>query len=99
METRNQDSNPRKNDTNADYNPTARNFDHTNVSGKPDSMGGDSGRSRDEDIEDTDPPLTEIDLEETGLSDDEADQIEWDEPGQSGGESGGRAREQDGPVK
>ena len=99
METRNQESNPRQDDNNANYNPTARNFDHTNVSGKPDATGGDSSRSRDEDIEDTDPTLKDVQKEDTGLGDDQADQIEKDESGQSGGDSGGRAREQDGPVK
>lgn len=96
METRDKTDNPRQEDSNADYNPTARNFDHTNVSGAPDAIGGNVGRGEEDD---SDPPLTEQDLEETGLKDEEADKIEWEEPGSSGRESGGMAKEQDGPVK
>ncbi|MCW3114721.1 MAG: hypothetical protein JWR18_3117 [Segetibacter sp.] len=41
-----------------------------------------------EEAEDTDPPLDEEDLEETGLTVEEADQIEWEQPktGSSGSE-------------
>ena len=41
-----------------------------------------------EEAEDTDPPLDEEDLEETGLTIEEADQIEWEPPktGSSGSE-------------
>lgn len=41
-----------------------------------------------EEAEDTDPPLDEEDLEETGLTVEEADQIEWELPktGSSGSE-------------
>jgi hypothetical protein len=31
-------------------------------------------------VQDTDPPLTEQDLEENHLSEEEADKIEWDNP-------------------
>lgn len=99
METRNQESNQRQDNKNANYNPTARNFDHTNVSGKPDATGGDSSRSRNQNIEDTDPTFKDIQKEDTGYSDDRADQTEKDKSGQSGGDSDGRARERNSPVK
>ena len=96
MKSRHEENNPREQDAN--YNPTARNFDQTDVSGQPERMGGNSG-SQEEDTKDTDPPMTDVDVKETGLSDGEADQIEWDEPGETGGMSRDSAREQDGPVK
>jgi hypothetical protein len=48
---------------------------------------------------DNDPALTEVDVEENNLTVEEADQIEWDEPGTSEKQGSGRAREQKGPVK
>lgn len=37
-------------------------------------------RDSQDDLEDTDPPLDEEDLQENNLTVEEADQIEWDEP-------------------
>lgn len=96
MKTRHQTDNPRQEDSNADYNPTERNFDQTDVAGAPDAIGGNAGRGKNEE---SDPPLTELDLEETALSDEESDNMKWEKPGTSDRESGRMAREQDGPVK
>lgn len=81
MQERNQDQ-PRQGDQ-ASYNPTGRNFDQTDVSGNSESINSVNERSstrEEETMDDNDPPLTEQDLEETGMSDEEADQVEWDEP-------------------
>ena len=96
MESREQSNNPRQEDTNADYNPTARNFDHTNVSGTPDPVGGDT-RSGETEDEDTTTAMTEQELEKTGLSEDEPEEKHGDKS--KAGDQRGRAREQDGPVK
>lgn len=82
MQERNQD--PSKQKDQADYNPTGRNFDQENVSGAPESINNvNQQRSEEERIDDNDPPLTEQDLEETGLSGEEADQVAWDAPDDS----------------
>jgi len=81
MQDKNQ--NPSQQDDQANYNPTGRNFDQSDVSGRPESINNvreDAPIREEETVEDNDPPLTEQDLEETGLSDEEADQVEWDEP-------------------
>lgn len=94
---------PKDQDTQANYNPTARNFDHTDVSGQPDRMSDQNSGSagRNEAIsEDSDPPLTEQDLEETGLSEEDADKIEWDSPEENErGQDRGSFPQQHGPDK
>src|SRR5688500_15143994 len=99
MTNRNEDKNPRQEDNNASYNPTERNFDQTDVSGEPEKMGGNTGgpAGREEDMNDDDPALTKVDLEEDNLTVEEADQKERDEPGTGEREGAWRAREQKGP--
>jgi hypothetical protein len=98
MKSRHEESNPREQDAN--YNPTARNFDQTDVSGQPERMGGNAGSaSGEEDPEDADQPLTKVDVEETGVTNEDLDRIEWGQKGETAGISGDRAQEQDGPVK
>lgn len=83
MQEKNQ--NPSQNSNASNYNPTARNFDQTDVSGQAKSINNihqQSPERQDETSDDSDPALMEQDLEETGLSDKEADQVEWDSPQQ-----------------
>ena len=47
----------------------------------------------DHETEDTDPPLDEDDLEENGLTVEEADNIIWDEPKTSTGSSGSEEKD------
>jgi hypothetical protein len=93
MEERNQQGSSTPNEDQANYNPTARNFDQTDVSGKSEPINSvnqeTSGRENEKNVEDSDPPLTELDLEETGLSEEDADKIEWDSPQEQSGQPKG----------
>lgn len=87
----------------ADYNPTNRNFDQSDVSGKPQSINNVreqwNTREQDNRTEDSDPPLTEQDLEETGLSSEEADKIEWEPPRESESQNDERKERSKGPSQ
>jgi hypothetical protein len=99
MQEGNKSSSPGSDDM-ANYNPTNRNFDQSDVSGKAEKINNPSQQSPggDEDLEETDPPLTEEDLEQTGLSAEEADQIEW-QPPQEGGTPGSSTSGRNAPEK
>lgn len=100
MENKNQN---RPSNEEANYNPTNRNFDQRDVSGKPHSINSvhEEGnmRQQENETEDTDPPLTEQDLEETGLSNEEADKIEWEAPRESESQNDDRKERSKGPSE
>jgi hypothetical protein len=97
MKSRQEENNPRELDAN--YNPTARNFDHTDVGGQPDPTGGNTGaeKTRKENEEEGSPVprlgVEEVSLADESLADKQPNEVP-DEPREMN-----RAQEQDGPVK
>jgi hypothetical protein len=87
----------------ANYNPTNRNFDQSDVSGKPESINNVHEQWNTSEqhnrTEDTDPPLTEQDLEETGMSAEDADKIEWEPPRESESRNDDRKERNNGPSQ
>ncbi|MGN6568616.1 MAG: hypothetical protein ACTHJ0_11715 [Flavipsychrobacter sp.] len=72
-----------KTNSEANYNPTDRNFQRPNADNSQLSGNINEGADNIEEKEDTDPPLTEEDLQENNLTDQEADNIIWDKPNES----------------
>jgi len=72
----------KENDQLANSNPTARNFQRPNDEEKeqrsPSAQNQNGAGREEEEEEDDEPALDEQDLEENNLTDEEADNIEWD---------------------
>jgi len=80
-----QDQNEQQNNPLEGTNPTDRDFQRTAAQDTGDQNSGENAVTSGED---TDPVLTEQDLEDNNLSVEEADKIEW-EPQQGGSEGAG----------